>query len=109
MNLLSRIFPREAARTAPSRPAPAIIDAIHLAKYIVLERDGRELPILFPRGLQHSEMVPKNGKVVSAGFYQIIDAQTLVVDGLSTSLNLASRPEDAALIRDLLTAPNTRL
>jgi len=79
---------------------------IHLAKYIIIRRIDGEFPILFPAAMRHSHMVPQDAIPVAAGFYQIIDTDTLLVSGESTSLNLKSRPQDAALIRALLNRNN---
>ncbi len=77
---------------------------MHLAKYIIIQHEGQEYPILFPITLKHSDMLPAGRTPVAAGFYQILDAETLHVGGMSTSLNLAPREKDASLIRNLLTA-----
>ena len=110
-SLMTKLMPLHAALATAAlaspprrrRHQPSTIDALHLAKYIIVERDGEQHAILFPRKLQHSEMLgPEAGRPISAGFYQIIDPDHLLVDGGSTTLNLNSRPEDAAIIRTLL-------
>lgn len=79
--------------------------APHLAKYLIIERDGVQSPVLFPASMQHRDMVPSGAqRVISAGFYQIIDANLLLVGGQSMSLGLCARIEDEPLIKQLLVA-----
>lgn len=95
---------RTSARSAPSAPsATSDPSAPDWRKYIILDRDARELPILFPRTLQHDQACPaKAGRLVSAGCYLVINGNVILLGVGSASLNLKSRPQDAALIRQLI-------
>jgi len=106
LSALSKLCAQSAPRPQPSKlPAFQHSRSPHLAKYIIIDLAGDEYAICFPQALQHSEMLPAKARPVSAGFYQIIDADTLLAGGDSVSLNLSSRPEkDAALLRKLLTS-----
>lgn len=90
----------KSAIPAPAPPIPG------LAKYIILAVDDRELPIVFPHALQHSSMLPPGARAVSAGFYQFISADRILVGGRSETLNLGARIQDANLIKThLLSVP----
>lgn len=79
---------------------PAFSAELILGKYIVINQGGREYAILFHRDLQHSEVIsPKVGTPVAAGFYQFFPPSTVTVNGESTTLDLSSRPQDAAIIK----------
>lgn len=69
-------------------------------KYIIFEDfAGQPAPILFPDRVSHDEIreqVPYS-RVLSAGYLRLTD-KGLAVTGLSTSLNLRSRPEDLDII-----------
>lgn len=108
--LLSALLPAHAALAAASAsqiPAPSIHCDLVLAKYIIVERDGLEFPILFHRDLQHSEVLsPKAGKPVSAGFYQFIAADLILAGGESTTLKLRARLQDADIIKRHLLLPS---
>ena len=79
-------------------------------KYVMLEdpETGRKVPVIFPTELTHSDMAEAAIrsarravgartylKPVSAGFLSIMTTGT---SGMSESLNLDSRPEDALTI-----------
>jgi hypothetical protein len=71
-------------------------------KYIIVDQQGTELPVIFPHLINHSDM-RHAGKVVSAGFCQIFasDADkkvSVAVGGKSDSLKINSRPEDKEII-----------
>ena len=79
-------------------------------KYVIVDVEGLELPIIFPNVIQHCDF--KNWKPVSAGEVQLYGAQgplestcccenaiDVSAFGGSTSLNLKSRPQDAEIIR----------
>ena len=57
-------------------------------KYVIIDHEGLELPIIFDDIIQHSSF--SHLKPVSAGVVRIC--------GGSTSLNLKSRPEDEEII-----------
>ena len=102
---LKRLNDSLAAATADlQRDLRATKRASHLAKYIVLSAAGEEHALLFPTALQHSEMLPTmpGARAVSAGFYMIFGNGTVMVGGASQSLRIMSRPEDAAIIRRLI-------
>lgn len=72
-------------------------------KYVVIDKGGLEVAVLFPELLDHSDF-KKIGKVVSAGFFRVnFNRNNVSVYGQSTSLGcMKSRPQDAALIMQLL-------
>ena len=86
------------------------------AKYIVVEImvgvSMFDTPILFPSFVGHDDMVRSlgivPGKVLGAGFVEFFPKKysdsvvEVSVYGESTSLGVASRPEDANLIRKAL-------
>lgn len=76
-----------------------------LAKYIILEISGSEFPFTFPMDIQHSHALPAipGSRPVSAGMFMQFYDRTVQVGGESASLHLRSRPQDAALIKSLLT------
>jgi hypothetical protein len=96
---------------------------IFKGKYIILENNSLEYPVLIPDSfITHKHVgIPlverHDDKVVSAGFFEIsprvqeagdgIDLQ-VIVWGRSISLEVASRPEiDAALIKKLFNKANS--
>jgi hypothetical protein len=79
-------------------------------KYVIVDVEGLELPIIFPDIINHSQF--KGWCPVSAGEVQLYGAQgplestcccenaiDVSAFGGSTSLNLKSRPQDAEIIR----------
>jgi len=76
--------------------------AIDFRKYIIVERNGRELAIVFPGTIRHDEGCPdRAGSLISAGSF-IVANGTVILSGVgSATLNLPSRPQDAALIESL--------
>ena len=83
-------------------------------KYIVLEKNGLEIPVIFPYFTNHKDMVGSE-KVIAAGFVRFIATElswdTVVHSneikvfcfGKSESLHIVSRPDnDAYLIMTLL-------
>ncbi len=69
-------------------------------KYVMLKLDGGEfLPLLFPEFIQHSDMAQSvPATVVSAGHAYLQDGK-IVAHGASSSLEVASRDEDRAIIQ----------
>lgn len=69
-------------------------------KYIIFEDfAGKPAPILFPDRVSHDEIreqIPYS-RALSAGYLRLSE-KGLSVFGLSTSLNLRSRPEDLDII-----------
>ena len=61
-------------------------------KYINFENIGI---VIFPELIQHSDMAQIVGhKAISAGFFNVADADDAHCFGKSVSLGIASRPED---------------
>jgi len=68
-------------------------------KYIIFEKDGLEVPVVFPDTIYH-EQVKMNGKVVSAGMCKIKHGK-FEVWGKSISLLKESRLEDELILNQL--------
>ena len=71
------------------------------AKYIMVELNGLETPIIFPAYIQHHEMA-MNKTVVSAGFVSIgmiNDKVEVEAYGKSVSLRVQARPEDSEILK----------
>jgi len=70
-------------------------------KYIVVEVNGFEIPIVFPSMIEHAEMAHKfRGEVVSAGF---VDFQgTVSCYGESLSLDKKAAPGDSILVKSFM-------
>ena len=71
-------------------------------KYIIIEHEGMEVPILFPPIIYHETARPVNANVVAAGFCRIVDDGHIVVRGGSRGLGAESRAEDADIIQHAL-------
>ncbi len=82
-------------------------------KYIIIEHDGCEFPILFHSVINHCDIGTKGnsrGKVISAGFFMIgaessdDDEKDIDVSvwGKSVTLKIESRKEDERLIKQIL-------
>jgi hypothetical protein len=75
-------------------------------KYIVFNCDGIETPVVFPEHVIHKEVALKtefeNCKPISAALFDWNRGE-VVLEGESRSLGLRSRPQDAELIKKLLT------
>jgi hypothetical protein len=71
------------------------------AKYVIIRKDWAELPLVFSEQLQHAEMAGLH-EPVAAGFCELAADGTWRVAGRSVSLNLHSRPEDAAILNAYL-------
>ncbi len=100
--LLSALMPAHAAVSAAAESLHrAKTDSVpRHAKYIIIQRDDCEFPILFSKEMQHSEMVPAHaGKPVSAGFFQFISPELVLATGESVSLKLTARDQDASIIK----------
>jgi hypothetical protein len=83
-------------------------------KYIVIIFDGREQVISFPQHVEHADIFRYTKReaphiqLVSAGFF-IADGGDLWVGGESLSLDMVSRPQDEALIRNFLSSADRNL
>jgi hypothetical protein len=66
-------------------------------KYIVIERAGMEIPLVFPSLLLHHE-VAGNNKVKSAGYCKFDAAGKWITVGKSETLNLSARPQDEEIL-----------
>ena len=81
-----------------------------MAKFIIVGFQEREEVVVFPFEVQHAAMLAKvqqthgNVKAISAGFF-LGDVETLWAGGSSTTLELASRPQDVEIIRAFLASP----
>lgn len=103
-NLLSAMLPAHAAlaqlleHRAAGRPGEISREVVGeilliLGKYIIVERNGTELPIVFSRDFQHSEVLTlKSGRPVSAGFYQFFAPDKIIVSGESTTIGMGLSP-----------------
>jgi hypothetical protein len=67
------------------------------SKYIIIERAGMDVPLVFSRFLQHAE-VAGTSKVKSAGFCELDVTGKWIVVGQSTSLDLAARAQDSEIL-----------
>ena len=63
-------------------------------KYVMINRNGDRLPVVFPDDLTHSEISSTEGPVVSAGFCHISGDHLRVLPGRSESLDLDPHPTD---------------
>lgn len=98
-------------RAAEVQSSPAPHPMLH--KYIILERDGREYPLVFSREIQHSHVVPwKEGYTpVSAGSFIICGSELRLSPGPgcpgagSSTLEIDPRPQDETILRAFLAQP----
>ena len=72
------------------------------SKYIIIDRDGLEYPIVFNPILGHDSFISFNIKAVSAGFCQLGEDGKWVAWGKSVALKLNSRPEDEKILNTFL-------
>ena len=75
---------------------------LHRSKYIIIDSDFGELPIVFSELFKHSDMKAIQGKIVSAGFCFIDHNGQYSCYGDSVSLGLKSREEDATILNKML-------
>jgi hypothetical protein len=75
------------------------------SKYIIVELEGMEVPLVFSRFLQHEDiaLVIKN-KVYSAGFCELDLTGNWIASGASVSLKLNAREQDAKILNEHLGA-----
>jgi hypothetical protein len=89
---------------APSAPSAVKSGSTDIRKYIIVERGGAEYAVVFPLFIPHDKVchgIPH--KLVAAGSFGIINGDVFLTGVGSSTLNLNSRPKDAALIQALLT------
>jgi hypothetical protein len=70
-------------------------------KYVVIERDGEEGVIMFTPFLLHRD-VAGNHEIKSAGFCELEENETWLVNGRSDSLACRPRPQDAEVLKQYL-------
>lgn len=70
-------------------------------KYVMVKYMDIETPIVFPKWMNHADIVVKSAKCVSADFVDV-DEDACITYGKSTSLKLGSKPEDAAFIEKMI-------
>ena len=74
-------------------------------KYIIVEDfSGQEVPFIFPRRVDHSDMREQlpYGKIVSAGYVEL-GAQGFFCSGGDRELDVRARPEvDAQILKEAL-------
>ena len=71
------------------------------SKYIIVELEGMEVPLVFSRFLQHEGVagaIPN--KVCSAGFCELGPNGKWITSGESVSLNLDARQQDAKILNE---------
>jgi len=71
------------------------------SKYIIIEHDGMEAPVVFSPVLLHED-VAGNSKVKSAGFCKLDVNGNWTAAGNSVSLNCGARPQDVKILKELL-------
>ena len=78
-------------------------------KYVIIEVDGMELPLVFPPYLSHCDVTTSRSMCVrSAGYCEVDVAGKWSVSGQSVTLWLDSRPEDAGILNSQLGAKAKR-
>jgi hypothetical protein len=69
------------------------------SKYVIIEVDGVEMPLIFSRLLSHENVaLALCASVHSAGYCELDITGKWTTGGQSVSLELDSRPEDAELL-----------
>lgn len=73
------------------------------SKYIIVEMEGMELPLVFSSFMSHEDVVMfARDKIQSAGFCELDAAGKWVASGQSLSLRLDARPQDAEILNEQL-------
>jgi hypothetical protein len=73
------------------------------SKYIIIDLEGLEVPVIFSRFLQHGEVAAAmQNPVRSAGFCELDPTGKWMVGGESLSLNLEAGERDAKILNDHL-------
>ena len=90
--------PPESVPSVSSVPSgPADSAEPNILKYILfLTVDGHLLPIVFPRRVQHNQVLISGLRPIRAGHCMLIGDHVSVIGGGSLTLNLPNRPEDDA-------------
>ena len=71
------------------------------SKYIIVELGGMEVPLVFSRFLQHEDVASAiPNKICSAGFCELSSMGTWITSGVSVSLNLDAREQDAKILNE---------
>jgi len=75
-----------------------------IRKFVIVADDaGHEHPLVFSRQIQHSTVVPRGMRAVSAGFLTIHNGRVIVWDRFeSESLHLKPRPQDQQFLESFL-------
>jgi hypothetical protein len=69
------------------------------SKYIIVETDGMEFPLIFSSFLSHEDVVSAlRHKIRAAGYCELDAAGKWVTGGQSVSLELNARPQDAEIL-----------
>jgi hypothetical protein len=73
------------------------------SKYIIVELEGMEVPLVFSSFLQHEDVaLVIRYKVYSAGFCELDPAGKWIASGGSVSLKLDARQRDAKILNEHL-------
>ncbi len=73
------------------------------SKYVIIELEGMEVPLVFPRYLLHENVAMSlKNNIRSAGFCELNLAGKWVASGQSVSLTLSARPQDTEILNTLL-------
>jgi len=67
------------------------------AKYVIIQHEGEELPVVFAQQLLHRSVAGAN-QVKAAGFCELLTTGQWIASGASTSLSLSARPQDAEIL-----------
>lgn len=71
-------------------------------KYIIVDKGGLELPIVFNDTVEtHNTVYRDNTKIVSAGYATVRNGAWLCY-GMSVSLHIVSRPQDTEILNKFL-------
>jgi hypothetical protein len=73
------------------------------SKYIIVEMEGMELPLIFSPFLTHEHVAMSvKDQIQSAGYCELDAAGKWVASGQSVSLKLNARPQDAEILNSQL-------
>lgn len=68
-------------------------------KYIIVELDEMELPLIFSPFLSHGDIsITRGNSVKSAGYCELDGAGKWITSGQSVSLQLNARPQDSDIL-----------
>ena len=71
------------------------------SKYVIIRHAGMELPIVFSSFLLH-ENIAGQRQIESAGYCELDVTKKWITGGISSSLNLKSRPKDSNILNEHL-------